>query len=35
MKDYIKPEIEIINLKNIDIITCSEPFEEIDEDIVW
>lgn len=35
MKNYVKPEIEIINLKDINIITCSDPFEEIDEDIVW
>ena len=35
MKEYTKPEIEIIDLKEIDIITCSDPFEEIDHDVVW
>lgn len=35
MKEYAKPKIEIISLDNIDIITCSNPFEEIDDPVVW
>lgn len=35
MKKYLKPAVEVIKLQDVDIITCSDPFEEIEEDITW
>lgn len=34
-KNYQKPQIEVINLSSTDIITCSGPWEEIEEEVVW
>ena len=35
MQEYVKPDFEIIYLQDVDIITCSIPIEEIEDDIVW
>ena len=32
---YQKPTIEVIELQDNDIITCSFNWEEIEENIVW